>query len=190
MYDDEATAPLGFFLIAKSNNSEVPYLPCSLDERSALEVSVSDAPLSVLGAASETDCRLTRKCCLMEQKMDIAGKLWDLGNYITAFAIAQGLAISFAIGKKEMRLLDNVLAHVIAFVATLVFTTCYAAAVLWCGYEGASSQPPENQHIWHLVTGAQIVAVGLFTALVLVALKGNLKATFATTSKGSSSSRK
>jgi len=56
--------------------------------------------------------------------------------------------------------------------------------ILWCGYEGAQLAP-QDKHVWHVVTGAQLGAVGLFTALALLALAGNLKATLADQSQAS-----
>lgn len=118
----------------------------------------------------------TRK--IVNVPLDPVDKLWNLENYITAFAIAQGLAFAFALAKREIRLLSKVLDHIIAYAGTLFFTALYVVAIICCERAGVRHpMEADTRQIWHSVMGAQLWAVGLFTALVLLALTGHLRMT-------------
>lgn len=125
----------------------------------------------------------------MVEQMDLAGKLWDLENYVTAFAIAQSLAVTFGIAKKELRLIDSRKAHMISIASTLLFLGLYSAAIFWCGFTGAKLQPDADRHIWHVVTWSEFGAVCLFTGVVVITLIGNMRAITSSQSSGDSSTK-
>jgi len=104
--------------------------------------------------------------------MQVDEKLWEVANYVTGFAIAQVVATSFAIARKEWPVLKGMLAHCLALAGTLTFTTFYITAIYWCDLVGSehSSIPPE---IWRRVTQGRTIAVLLFTVVLLVALVGH-----------------
>jgi hypothetical protein len=100
---------------------------------------------------------------------ELAGKLWALANYITAFAIAQVLAVLLALANRQMPLLGAPRARTITLWVTPMFTILYVAAIACCGWVGAqlSQQHPK---VWYVVMAGQIVAVLLFSGLLLLAL--------------------
>jgi hypothetical protein len=97
---------------------------------------------------------------------DMVGKLWDIANYVTGFAVAQVLATSFGIAKKELKALKGLLAHWIAFGGTLVFTVFYITAIWWCGHKGLEMDG-SHADIWHPVTEGRMATVLLFTFVLI-----------------------
>lgn len=104
----------------------------------------------------------------------LAEKLWDLGNYITAFAVAQVLATTFGVAKREWGALTGDFAHKISLWATGVFTVFYIAAIVWCGYE-VMQLSPEHHLVHEIVIFGQVSVVVLFTAILFLALNGHWK---------------
>lgn len=105
--------------------------------------------------------------------MEFSGKLWDLGNVITGFAVAQNLVFTYAVSKKdEVTLLVGVMAHICAFILTLLFNALYIAGIMWCGSTGRALAN-EHPEIWRTVTCVRVLAVLLFAALVGLALLGH-----------------
>jgi len=83
-------------------------------------------------------------------QFNLAEKLCNLENYITTFAIAQGLAFSVAVAKREIKLLKTVLDHGVAYFAALVCTGCYFAAIVLCEEAGTKHLVDrDQQHIWY-----------------------------------------
>jgi uncharacterized membrane protein (DUF441 family) len=109
---------------------------------------------------------------MLMPELNYAEKLWDMGNYITAFAVAQVIATSFAIGKTELKLLAGPLAHWLAFAATVVFTALYVISISWCGDEGMNLDKVQP-YIWHRITQCRIITVLIFTVVLIGALLGH-----------------
>ncbi len=101
--------------------------------------------------------------------MDIDDKLWDIANYVTGFAIAQVLATSFAIAKNDWPLLKGPLAHWLTLGGTLLFTAFYMAVIIWCGLNGGKNSSIPKP-IWQRVTQGRLLAVLLFTIVLIGAL--------------------
>ena len=106
------------------------------------------------------------------EHLNLADKLWDMANYVTGFAVAQVIATSFAIGKKELKALSGALAHWLAFGVTLIFTTFYISAIVWCGHRGLKLNA-DHPEILYCATGGRIGAVLLFTFVLMIALLGH-----------------
>jgi hypothetical protein len=106
------------------------------------------------------------------EAINLADKLWDIANFVTGFAIAQVLATTFALVKTELKPLTGALAHWIAFLTTLLFTGFYIYAIVWCEIEGTSISS-ERHDIWRRVTQGRIIAVGIFTLVLFMALLGH-----------------
>lgn len=104
----------------------------------------------------------------------IAAKLWDAANLVTAFAVAQNLAMVYSIAKGDWTLLlKGSAAHGLALAATIVFTVFYIVAIVWCGRRGSSLDAPANASVWKIVTIARVLTVVLFTLAMLGALYGH-----------------
>jgi UDP-N-acetylmuramyl pentapeptide phosphotransferase/UDP-N-acetylglucosamine-1-phosphate transferase len=99
-------------------------------------------------------------------------KLWDIANYVTGFAIAQVLATSFAIAKRDWPALKGAAAHCLAMGGSSIFTTFYLTVIIWCCNKG-STNSSITQELWQRITQGRILAVLLFTFVLIVALIGH-----------------
>lgn len=102
----------------------------------------------------------------------LADKLWDMANFVTGFAVAQVLATSFGIAKKELKAIKGTVAHCLALAGTLAFTAFYIGAIWWCGWKGLELDGGRAD-IWLRVTEGRIATVVLFTLVLLLALLGH-----------------
>lgn len=96
--------------------------------------------------------------------LDTAVELWKLANIVTGFAVAQGLAFSFALGKDLGRLQSAPLRVKVALtVASVFFASAYSFAVQRCW---TLANPDSGVvAIWREVTYGRHAAIWLFTAL-------------------------
>src|ERR1700722_7974203 len=98
---------------------------------------------------------------LMEDK-EMAGKLWDLANLLTAFSVVQSLTTMFAIVKGELdKWLVDPTAHYRALCGILLFTILYEIPVIYCGYKGRRLDPL-HRSIWSTLTVGRSIAVLIF----------------------------
>jgi hypothetical protein len=94
-------------------------------------------------------------------------KLWDLANLVTGFAVAQGLAMIFALVRGEFRrALEDAQGHWVVFGATIVFTGLYIWAIIWC--QRAAQPQSDAQKIWTPVTCGRVAIVTLVTVAMLL----------------------
>ena len=106
-------------------------------------------------------------------KIKIAEKLWDLANLVTGFAVAQSIATTFTVAKGDLKTLKDAGPHLGAIIATLIFTTFYIIAILWCRKNGSSRDSTDNSSLWHAATVGRVFAVILFTLVILVTFGGH-----------------
>jgi O-antigen/teichoic acid export membrane protein len=106
------------------------------------------------------------------EDIKLAEKLWDTANIVTGFAVAQILAVIFALANNQMAMLSGPQAHWAAAVGTLIFTTFYLFVISWC-YTEAKRLSPKHPLIWRMVNRGRIGAVILFTFAFFVTLYGH-----------------
>jgi hypothetical protein len=98
-------------------------------------------------------------------------KLWDLANLITGFAVAQSLAMIYAIARWDPKYaLSTALARPIALVLTVLFNGVYVLFMWWCEQAGRPSNPAGSVHIWKVVTYGRIATIAAFALLLLPTL--------------------
>jgi hypothetical protein len=102
-------------------------------------------------------------------ELDMSAELWKIANAITAFAVAQGIAATFAFGKdlNELQSVPVPIKCVLAL-ACLLFGTLYTYAVRRCRELacpiGAAGE------VWRHVTHGRYLAIWLFTSLAVFGL--------------------
>jgi hypothetical protein len=102
----------------------------------------------------------------------LAEKLWDMANLITGFAVAQVVATTFAFVKGDLKVIAGAFRHWIALSGTFVFTGFYVFAIIWCGCEG-NRLSPERPDVWCHTTEGRVLAVVLFTVILVLTLCGH-----------------
>ena len=104
----------------------------------------------------------------------MAEKLWDLANLLTGFAVAQSIATTFGLAKREMKAIAGASAHKWAAIGTIGFTVFYVIAIIACGIAGDRlDQGPDT--IWLWVMLGRVFAVVLFAVVLLITLLGSRK---------------
>jgi len=93
-----------------------------------------------------------------------------MANYVTGFAVAQVLTTTFALVKKDIKPLRGRIAHIIAVVVSLCFTTGYILAISWCGGKGSVLLTGDDLKTWSIVTEGRIATVIFFTFVLFMAL--------------------
>jgi len=102
----------------------------------------------------------------MSPELNVADKLWDLGNYVTGFAVAQSLVFIFAMAKDEIKIERPLAGHWACAAGTVLFTAGYLFAIRLCGVEGAV-RDASNAPLWRAVTRGREFAVVVFAAVAV-----------------------
>jgi uncharacterized membrane protein (DUF485 family) len=71
----------------------------------------------------------------------------------------------FQYGQERLQM-PNKKGHWLAFIGTVVFTTCYIVAIMYCGNEGQFLDGT-NANLWQQVTRGRVFAVILFALVTL-----------------------
>jgi hypothetical protein len=105
----------------------------------------------------------------MAEGINMAGKLWDIANLVTGFAIVQSLALTYSLANHTIKMSDTP-SHMFAFIGTLIFTTGYIVAIRICGSKGRRLDSETNADAWRTVTTGRVITVCGFTLLTLATI--------------------
>jgi hypothetical protein len=101
---------------------------------------------------------------------NMAPKLWDITNYVTGFAVAQGIAVAIAFGSNQdmLRAIQTTAARIWIMMAIIIAAPCYCLVIAWChrnlGYSG------EDHRIAKTVAIGQMTAICFFHSIMLLPL--------------------
>jgi hypothetical protein len=96
---------------------------------------------------------------------EMVKSIWSLANIITGFAVAQGLAFAFALGKDLAHLQRESLRVKFSITALSVFfALAYSLAVHRC-QDLAVPFDESHEAIWKQVTNGRIACIWLFTGV-------------------------
>jgi hypothetical protein len=124
----------------------------------------------------------------MEDK-EMAGRLWELANLLTAFSAAQSLATLFAVVRGDLdKWLVDWKAHKRSFWGTILFSILYEIAVIYCGYQGARLDCVHVE-LWWTFTAGRLFAVLLFGFVLGVVIWGHWEFVKANVSNGASAKK-
>jgi hypothetical protein len=102
---------------------------------------------------------------------DVAGRFWDLANYITGFAVLQGVTFVIAVPASTLR---GQLVHSkwLALTITLVSAGCYVWGVLSCGASERELRGGQGSVVDHARKASLLRsgAIGLVTLLVMLTI--------------------
>lgn len=101
---------------------------------------------------------------------DWAKNLWSIANAITTFAVVQGLAFGYVLGKSEIKdRIKTTASRVVIVTIAILALAFYCVAIYRLGYYGSKLDAPHAK-LWNEITIAQIVAVIFFTSFPLLGL--------------------
>ncbi len=105
----------------------------------------------------------------MATEFDKRAELWKIANVATGFAVAQGIAFAFALGKDLGGLQSQSVPVKLGLTAvSIVFAAFYTLAVYRCWTLASPDEAAEN--VWRGVTYGRYTAIGLFTGLGIFGL--------------------
>lgn len=106
----------------------------------------------------------------MEPK-DMVKELWSLANIVTGFSVAQSIAFSFALSKKDLidLQIETIKVKIVLTIIIIIFAAIYSYGVFRC-YQLAMSIDRTSDRIWLQVTYGRLASIWLFTLVPVFGL--------------------
>jgi hypothetical protein len=108
------------------------------------------------------------------KEMNMAEKLWELANLIAGFAVAQALAMTYAVVKNDVVPLRTDNAHVASLALICVFTVFYGGAIVLCCAKGRALDGA-NGKTWTVAKWGRVIALLLFQGVLSITVYGHWK---------------